>query len=794
MSVTDYFFKLRDFWDEFDALMPCHGCLCSESKKYAQHFEYHRLLQFLIGLNESYSKSRSQIMMIYPIPSINKAYSLLIDQESQRSLANFTQTNHTTEGIEGVVFYRSKNSTSTGGYFKFIKNQVQCEFCHYKGHIKENRYKLHGYPSDSKGKKKGQNSGVYTNNVSGLVFPNADETGNQQGSYGTQSGIQQVQHAYMPQFAQTTPNNSPAAPFFTKEQYQQILQMLAKENEEGPESSSKLAAAGTLITLISNFLKQNWIIDTGASNHMTSQLDALTSCQSIPSSEKCKVQLPTGNVVYVSHKGTSSDLYSGQVNGIGKEEHGLYILQGGLSQNSTATPINKYVHTTILTDSKCIVISGGHIGFPHIVVRACPSIVDKFSSRAISAAFLGYSSSQKGYVLKAFFFSSMCHLQKKPSHVSTPYYHPNPEGDITDNAVPGDTPLKADLDAATPSAVATLPDVVPIQRKTKPGAHPSKTPIGCRWIFKIKYKASEVVERYKARLVAKGYSQKEGLDYSETFSPVAKMVTVRSIVALAASQHWMIYQMDVHNAFLNGDLVEEVYHFVYVDDLIITWNNDKSLYDTSAKFQKKFKMKDLWELKFFLGIEFARSKERILMCQRKYALELISETGLGGAKPSGTPLELNQKFTSVKYDKCIQNFKQEGDQELKNPSCYQRLVGRLLYLTMTRPDIAFAVQVLSQYMHCPKVSHMEAALKVVRYIAPGLGLLMPAESIDKLIAYCDSNWGSFRVKEIKKKYVKAEYVHTKDQLPDLLTNSLEKFQHDQLLNKLGVKNVYKPSA
>lgn len=141
-------------------------------------------------------------MMMYPIPSINKAYSLLIDQESRRILANFTQINQPTEGIEGAVFYSNKNSTSAGGNFKFRKNQVQCDNCHYKGHTKENCYKLHGYPSDFKGKKKGQNIGVYANNVSGLVFPSATETGNQQGAYGTQSGIQQVQNAYMPQFAQ----------------------------------------------------------------------------------------------------------------------------------------------------------------------------------------------------------------------------------------------------------------------------------------------------------------------------------------------------------------------------------------------------------------------------------------------------------------------------------------------------------------------------------------------------------------------------------------------------------------
>ncbi|XP_016677335.2 uncharacterized protein [Gossypium hirsutum] len=337
--------------------------------------------------------------------------------------------------------------------------------------------------------------------------------------------------------------------------------------------------------------------------------------------------------------------------------------------------------------------------------------------------------------------------------------------------------------------------------------YPGKVPIGCKWVYKVKLRASGEIERYKARLVAKGYNQKEGIDYLDTFSSVAKMVTVRTILALAASLNWSLCQIDVSNAFLQGDLHEEVFMMlpegfrsqgehmvsrlqkslyglkqasrqwnakltealmlagfeqskfddslfvkkkegkmviilVYVDDLLIIGNDMDMINDLKGVLNQNFKMKDLGDLRYFLGIEILRSQEGILLNQLKYAQDLIKDTGLSKAKVALTPLEQNQKLTTAEFDEIVQQH--QDDKLLEDKTVYQRLIGRLIYLTHTRSDITFAITHLSQFMQSPKQSHIEAALRVVRYIKkePGLGIFLKAYNKHQLVAYCDSDWAS----------------------------------------------------
>lgn len=307
---------------------------------------------------------------------------------------------------------------------------------------------------------------------------------------------------------------------------------------------------------------------------------------------------------------------------------------------------------------------------------------------------------------------------------------------------------------------------------------PGAKAIRSKWVYKIKYKSNGEVERFKARSVAKGYNQREDLDYYETFSSVAKMVTVRTIISLVASYGWKIYQMDVSNDFLQGDLYEDVFMelplgfhkqgeykvcklqkflyelkqaskqwnikffdallqadycqsahdyslftwkrgddmvglLVYVDDLLITGENSQMIDETQSTLHQHFKMTDLGKLRYFLGIEVMQSKDDLLLNQKKYALQLITDTGLSGAKPISTPIEFNQKFTSLDFDQHMGNT---SDPELDDVTAYHKLIGKLLYLTITRPGICFGVQVLSQFMQHPKVSNWDAALRIVKYI------------------------------------------------------------------------------
>lgn len=171
---------------------------------------------------------------------------------------------------------------------------------------------------------------------------------------------------------------------------------------------------------------------------------------------------------------------------------------------------------------------------------------------------------------------------------------------------------------------------------------------------------------------------------------------------------------------------------VYVDDILVTGTDPIAIAALKGFLDTRFHIKDLGSLKYFLGIEVARSKKGLFLCQRKYALDILHDMGMLGCRPSFFPMEQHLKL-----------HPDDGD-PLSNPSSYRRLVGRLIYLTITRPDILFAVHVLSQFMHKPHQPHMDAAIRLLRYLkgTPGHGILLSSSSSLHLSGYCDSDWAS----------------------------------------------------
>ncbi|KAJ9708908.1 hypothetical protein PVL29_000753 [Vitis rotundifolia] len=324
-----------------------------------------------------------------------------------------------------------------------------------------------------------------------------------------------------------------------------------------------------------------------------------------------------------------------------------------------------------------------------------------------------------------------------------------------------------------------------------------KSTVGCRWVYAVKVGPDGQVDRLKARLVAKGYTQVYGSDYGDTFSPVAKIASVRLLLSMAAICSWPLYQLDIKNAFLHGDLAEEVYMeqppgfvaqgesglvcrlrrslyglkqsprawfgrfssvvqefgmlrstadhsvfyhhnslgqciylVVYVDDIVITGSDQDGIQKLKQHLFTHFQTKDLGKLKYFLGIEIAQSSSGVVLSQRKYALDILEETGMLDCKPVDTPMDPNVKLVPG-----------QGE-PLGNPGRYRRLVGKLNYLTITRPDISFPVSVVSQFLQSPCDSHWDAVIRILRYIksTPGQGVLYENRGHTQVVGYTDADW------------------------------------------------------
>eukprot|EP00253_Pinus_taeda_P004173 PITA_04173 len=195
-------------------------------------------------------------------------------------------------------------------------------------------------------------------------------------------------------------------------------------------------------------------------------------------------------------------------------------------------------------------------------------------------------------------------------------------------------------------------------------------PIGYKWVYKNKYKVDGSLDKHKSMLVAKGFAQKEGVDYEETFAPIAKWVAIQTLFFLATQ---------------NG-------------------NNESYIASIKKELRKGFEMIDLGYVHYYLGIEVTQHPKSIFLSQKKYIGDLLNRFGMTKCNHMTTPMEQNLKLTSI-----------EG-KEFEDAKKYRQCVGSLNYLTTTRPDISFVVGILSRFMQKPCEGHWPAAKRVLNYL------------------------------------------------------------------------------
>ena len=318
----------------------------------------------------------------------------------------------------------------------------------------------------------------------------------------------------------------------------------------------------------------------------------------------------------------------------------------------------------------------------------------------------------------------------------------------------------------------------------------------CKWVFKIKYDQHGNVQRFKARLVAKGFKQVTGIDFNETFAPVARQSTLRLLLTIAAVKNWEIQNVDIKTAFLNGDLEEDIYMdippgfdvpgkvwklrktlyglkqaprawhlkltdklenmgfvcstadpglycagdfllMVYVDDLLLCGDGKESVERIKTLLLEEFEGRDLGATEHFLGIKIQRDRQNgtVFLSQENYVENVLQRFRMDTCHSVSTPLDLGTKW-NVPTDTAEVNFP------------YQELVGCLMYLAVsTRPDIAYVTNCLARYVSAPTTTHIAIAKRVLKYLqgSKSLGLLLGSHNQNLLEGYCDANYGSCEV-------------------------------------------------
>ncbi|CAL9239421.1 unnamed protein product [Arabidopsis halleri] len=794
LAIEAYYGKLTQLWGSLADYQ--RAKTMEEVRKEREEDKLH---QFLMGLDDTlYGAVKSNLLSRVPLPSLEEAYNALTLDEEAKHLSRDNDVR-----VDGVSFIVQANTSRKP--FENRAGYGVCNICGRTGHIAENCFRKIGYP-EWWGENLKSNTNFRNKSGNNSSKANSNHGGTGRGTTTTSVGSMMGKNSNSAQLNNVLTNsahvntiastNSPLTSAdrvgisgLNTDQWNLLVKILeerksntadhqsaVQSSSEQPDSPSPYLIDNELFTSHNSFddsshdfPEENSVTptpsvfspmnslepavtpiitsDTAATPNRTEHVSEKSQLQEkeiVPERDSSSVTTTSGSELHEK----SSNVDPTVISSSNDEEPEPEIEKLGFGYRKKQPPVRlaDYVTSLIYTPSP----------------SETPYPIDNF-----------LSSSQFSDKYQAYLFAITSGVE--PQHYNEAVLDENWRFAVKD-----------EIEALEENGTWTVEDLPP-----------DKKAIGCKWVFRLKYNADGSLERHKARLVVLGNNNQEGIDYSETFAPVAKMITVRAFLQQAASLDWEVHQMDVHNAFLHGDLNEEVYMkfppgfrtddntkvcrlrkslyglkqaprcwfaklgsamkeygfeqdisnyslftlatansrlhvLVYVDDLIITGSSIHLVNEFKHYLSSCFRMKNLGILRYFLGIEVARSPAGIYLCQRKYALDIISETGLMGVKPISFPLEQNHKLSLAK------------DGAFSDPTRYRRLVGRLIYLGNTRPELSYAIHILSQFMNAPQNAHWNAALRVVRYLknSPGQGILLRANTPLILTAWCDSDHGA----------------------------------------------------
>ncbi|XP_074298019.1 uncharacterized protein LOC141628820 [Silene latifolia] len=679
--------KLNDFSQGNDSI---DVCSCASREKQVKFQEDQRIVQFLMGLNDSYGVVRGTILMQNPLPKISFIYNNLLQEEGQRDIHNNGQIQ-----FDSAALYAKNN-----GY----KNNYNGNF------QKPNNYKPSG------------NAGNFQNNRN-------QGNGYRSGNFGNQNsgGFNQsaVNGNYKVKAAMT---EDPSMHQFVQQPAQQHIWFCNYCKKPG----HKIENCRHLINRNRRFAA-NAFNDQGNTSVDFFQGAGMTDDI---------VSLPNGNIVKIDVVGDVQvtpdiclkDDCSKKPLILGRNYHDLYLLNTVIAANKTQVESNAHLNKGLHLNSDSTepipgVTTRPRTTTPNVLKprqstrqSRTPSYLKDYvhnrHTRPCNFAHSDYCSNTltslctnidcvESVCLSANYVedsAAIVPIQEPKSYEEASVY-PEWQNDIAAKFTA--------LEANKTWSLVELPK--------------GKKSISCKWVFKVKYKSDGSIERYKARLVVKGYTQKEGIDYTETFSHVVKMTTIRTLLAVALKTGWHMTQLDVNNGFLHGDLDEEVYMkkslyglkqasrqwnaklcqalrskgykqslndyslfskksggkitfiAVYVDDILLIGDNTEEMASLKQFLDHTFKIKDLGNINYFLGMEFIRTKDGLAITQKKYTQELLKEFQVENCRTVNSPLDPNIKLTA------------EVGELYHDPAQYRKIIGKMNFLTNTRPDIAFSI-------------------------------------------------------------------------------------------------------